>query len=116
MNADLAEQLVEDPRWEWKDGMRATDGVRVVDVALWTAGNLLPDLDDFPTAGAILGVLADMGVLSDVVIQDEDWIVAVELPESGLQGWAGSSLGEAAGWALLAAWGSVAAPRLDIPS
>ncbi|MEO0601529.1 MAG: hypothetical protein AAF211_08840, partial [Myxococcota bacterium] len=67
------------------------------------------------TAGTLLGVLATMGVLSDVVIQEEDWIVAVDLPESGLQGWAASTLGEAAGWALIAAWGATPA-RLDMPS
>lgn len=116
MNVDLAEQLVAEPRWEWKEGMRASDGVRVVDLALWTGSDLLPDLDDYPTAGALLGILAALGVLSDVVIQEDDWIVAVELEDSGLQGWAAATLGEAAGWALLAAWGATSAPRLDLPS
>lgn len=115
MNAELAEQLVEHPRWAWREGMRASDGVRVVDLELWSANDLLPDLDDFPTAGALLGMLAELGVLSDVVIQDEDWIVAVDLPDSGLQGLAAATLGEAAGWALITAWGALPA-RLDLPS
>lgn len=115
MNVDLAEQLVEHPRWEWREGMLASDGVRVVDLELWSANDVLPNLEDYPTAGALLGVLAELGVLSDVVIQDEDWIVAVELPDSGLQGWAAETLGEAAGWALINAWGALP-PRRDAPS
>jgi len=115
MNAELAEQLVEHPRWEWREGMLGSDGVRVVDLSLWSANDVLPNLDDFPTAGALLGMLADLGVLSDVVIQDEDWIVAVDLPDSGLQGLAAETLGEAAAWALITAWGAMP-PRVDLPS
>ena len=115
MNADLAEQLIDHPRWEWREGMLGIDGVRVVDLSLWTGSEVLPNLDDYPTAGALLGLLAELGVLSDVVIQDEDWIVAVDLPDSGLQGLAAESLGEAAGWALITAWGAMPA-RLDLPS
>lgn len=110
MNIDLAQQLIAHPRWSWREGMRASDGVRVVDLELWTAGDVLPDLGDFPTAGAMLGMLAEIGMLSDVVVQDEDWIVAVELPDSGLQGFAAESLGEAAGWALINAWGAMPLP------
>ena len=36
--------------------------------------------------------------------RDREWIVAVELPEDGLQGWAADTLGEAAAWALLHLW------------
>ncbi|MEN0061607.1 MAG: hypothetical protein AAGA48_05620 [Myxococcota bacterium] len=114
MNIDLAQQLVAHPRWSWREGMRASDGVRVVDLDLWSPNETLPDLDDFPTAGAMLGMLAELGTLSDVVVQGEDWIVAVELPQSGVQGWAAGTLGEAAGWALIAAWGALPAPEDEL--
>jgi hypothetical protein len=83
--------------------MRDRRGVRIVDLDLWD-GTSPPDLSDDATGGVLLGVLAEMGLLSDVVRQDGAWIVAVDLPRDGLQGWMGDSLGEAAGYALLAAW------------
>ncbi|HHO51604.1 MAG TPA: hypothetical protein ENK18_12200 [Deltaproteobacteria bacterium] len=107
MNTELAEQIVHHPRWSWREGMADAQGVRVVDLDLWTGSDALPDLSDFATAGVLLGVLTETGLFTDVVLQDGEWIVAVDLPGEGLQGWAADTLGEAAAWALLAAWGAV---------
>ncbi len=102
---ELAQQLVQDHRWTWRVGMQDTSGVRVVDLDLWDGADALPDLTDYATAGCLLGVLAETGMLTDVVLQDDLWIVAVNLPDEGLQGWAADELGAAAGWALIAVWG-----------
>jgi hypothetical protein len=107
---DLGRQLRAHPRWAWREGMRDRRGVRIVDLELWD-GAEPPDLADDATAGVLLGMLAEMGLLSDVVRQDGSWIVAVDLPEDGLQGWMGDTLGEAAGYAMLAAWDAVPAAR-----
>lgn len=109
---DLAEELVAHPDWVWKEGMRATSGVRVVDLELWDAAGQLPDLSDWATAGAMLGLLAETGRLTDVVLQDNEWIVAVDMGE-GPQGWAADLLGAAAGYAMLAAWGVITMPGDD---
>lgn len=102
---ELAQQLIAHPRWSWREGMLDVSGVRVVDLDLWKAEGALPDLSDWATAGALLGVLAETGLLTDVVLQDNEWIVAVNMPVEGLQGWAADELGAAVGYALLAAWG-----------
>ena len=106
---ELAEQLVEHPNWSWREGMRDQAGVRIVDLELWNADGALPDLEDWATAGAMLGVLAETGLLTDMVLQEGEWIVAVEMPD-GLQGWAADTFGAAVGYALLAAWGVITAP------
>jgi hypothetical protein len=108
MSDDLGDRLRSHPRWRWCEGMRDRRGVRIVDLELWD-GTEPPDLTDPATAGVMLGLLADMGLLSDVVRQDGAWIVAVDLPEDGLQGWIGDTMGEAAGWAMLAAWDALPA-------
>lgn len=100
---DPGQRLVDDPRWGWREGMVDRRGVRVVDLELWDAVDL-PDLADPATAGILLGMLDELGVLSDVVREGAEWIVAVDLPEDGLQGWAAESMGEAAAYALLAVW------------
>lgn len=101
--ADPAEELWKHPRFKWREGMRDRRGLRVVDLELWD-GAAPPDLSDLPTAGALLGVLDESERLTDVVKQGKEWIVAVELPEDGLQGWAADTLGEAATYALLNLW------------
>jgi hypothetical protein len=75
----------------------------VVDLDLWDPG-APPDLADAATVGILLGWLAEIDLLSDVVREDGSWIVAIELPHEGLQGWMGDTMGEAAALALLAAW------------
>ncbi|MEQ1500779.1 MAG: hypothetical protein ABMB14_01045 [Myxococcota bacterium] len=100
---DLAEDLHRHPRWQWREGMRDRRGLRVVELDLWD-GESPPDLADLATAGVLLGVLAEHGALTDVVRQDGEWIVAVELGGEGIQGWVAATLGEAAGYALLAVW------------
>lgn len=107
MTEDPAERLAEHPRFRWSEGMRDRQGRRVVDLDLWDGG--VPDLDDFPTAGALLGLLDETGILTDVVRESDHWIVAVELPGTGLQGWAADTLGEAAAWALLATYDALGA-------
>lgn len=97
---DPAEQLIDNPYFRWCEGMRDARGRRIVDVELYD-GESLPDLTDYPTAGALLGLLAEAGKLTDVVRQDGIWIVAVEVGED-VQGYAADLLGEAAAWALLA--------------
>ncbi len=102
MSDDPAEQLSEHPRFRWLAGMSDRRGRRVVDLDLWDGG--VVDLSDAATAGALLALLEDTSTLSDVVRQDDDWIVAVDLPGTGLQGWAADSLGLAACYALLATY------------
>lgn len=100
---DPAEQLRKHRHFAWREGMRDQRGLRVVELDLWD-GLAPPDLTDLPTAGALLGVLDETGRLTDVVKQGAEWIVAVELPDDGLQGWAADTLGEAAAYALLHLW------------
>ncbi len=107
VNTELAEQIARHPRWRWREGMADTNGVRVVDLELWTGADALPDLADFATAGVMIGILTETGLFTDVVLQEGEWIVAVNLPGEGLQGWAADTLGEAAAWALIAAWGAM---------
>lgn len=100
-----AEQVLESSLFRWCEGMRDARARRIVDVELYDKQST-PDLSDFPTAGAMLGLLAEAGLLTDVVLQDGVWIVAVLVGED-VQGYAAESLGEAAAWALLAADGKL---------
>lgn len=102
-DGDLAAQLLSHPRFAWREGMRDVRGVRVAELDLWR-GTDPPDLSDPATGGILLYMLADTGLLTDVVRDEGEWIVAVELPEEGVQGWAADHLGEAAAYALLEAW------------
>ncbi|MEQ1564771.1 MAG: hypothetical protein ABMA64_03950 [Myxococcota bacterium] len=99
----LSLQLLVHPRFRWREGMRDERGVRLVELDLWD-GTDPPDLADPATAGVLLQVLAETGLLTDVVRDAGEWIVAVELPEDGVQGYASDILGEAACYALLQAW------------
>ena len=100
---DPATELLAHPRFRWREGMRDRRGVRVIDLEL-LEGMQPPDLDDWPTAGALLGMLEETGRFTDVVRQEAEFVVAVDLPPDGVQGWAGESLGEAAALALLGLW------------
>jgi hypothetical protein len=85
-------------------------GRRIVDLDLHDGGSE-PDLSDYATAGAILGLLNETVALTDVVLEQGEWIVAVDL--SGLlQGYIASTLGDAAAWALLAYWDDVDRPTI----
>lgn len=97
-----AGQLFAHERFQWAEGMRDKRGVRIVDLDLWDP-KAPPDLRDAATAGILIGQLDETGLLSDIVKQDGEWIVAVEL-EGDLRGFAADKLGEAAAWALLAVW------------
>ena len=110
--SDVADDLRAHPRFTWQEGMRDRRGLRVVELDLWD-GAAAPDLTDWPTAGCLLGALAQTGRLTDVVRQGEEWIVAVDLPETGVQGWAADELGEAAAWALLGLWDALDHPPSD---
>ncbi len=103
---ELVGLLVAHPSWRWVTGMRLRDPNE--QVLGWYDGRLpegaWPDLDDFGTAGLLLGVLDGLGVLVDVAREGSEWIVAVTM-DGDLRGWAGESLGEAAGWALIETWG-----------
>ncbi|MCA9493868.1 MAG: hypothetical protein KC621_28250 [Myxococcales bacterium] len=101
--SDPGELLLHHPRFTWREGMRDRAGVRVFDLDLFDA-TTAPDLEDWATAGILLGALGETGRLTDVVKQGDEWIVAVDLPEDGVQGWAADSLGEAAAYALLGLW------------
>jgi hypothetical protein len=101
--SDVAEDLRFHPRFAWREGMRDQRGLRVVELDLWD-GTSPPDLADFATAGVLLGILDESGRLTDIVKQGSEWIVAVDLPQDGLQGWAADTLGEAAAYALLNLW------------
>jgi hypothetical protein len=92
--------------------MRDRRGLRVVELDLWGGAEAL-DLRDAATAGILLQLLAETGLLTDVVRDSGEWIVAVELPEDGVQGWASDQLGEAACYALLEAWAVLDAPPAD---
>lgn len=102
MDTDLATDLCGHAHFVWSEGMRDQYGRRIVDPSLVTP-DLIPDLDDMATAGRLLEQLDGMGVLTDIVRSEGEWIVAVELP-SELKGFAADRLGEAAAWALLEAW------------
>lgn len=102
-----AVRLAGHPRFAWRDGMRDHHGARCVGAgpALSDSGELgVPDLADDATAGILLGQLAADGTLTDVVRQDDEWIVAVDYGE-GVEGYVGATMGEAAAWATLATWG-----------
>jgi hypothetical protein len=64
-----------------------------------------PDLDDWATAGLVFGQLARTGRFTDVVRLPDCWVVAIRGRGPQVRGLAGDSFGEAAAWALLAAWG-----------
>ena len=100
---DPAAELLSHPRFRWREGMRDRRGVRVVDLELLDAMDA-PDLSDWPTVGAVLGMLDETGRFTDVVRQEGEFVVAVDLPPDGVQGWAGDTLGEAAALALLGLW------------
>jgi hypothetical protein len=97
-----ADQLYSHERFKWAEGMRDVRGIRIVDLELWDPSGP-PDLRDSGTAGILIGQLDETGLLSDIVKQDGEWIVAVELG-GDLRGFASDTLGEAAAWALLAVW------------
>lgn len=102
MDDELRTRLVEESHWRWVPGMVDTAGRRVVapeDVP----GDAIPDLDDWATVGALLGLIAAHDALSDVVRDGPDWVVAVHI-DGDLSGYAAETLGEAAAWALLAVW------------
>lgn len=105
---DPAAELLRHPRFAWREGMRDRRGVRVVDLEL-LEGMTEPDLGDWATAGVLLQLLDETGRLTDVVRQDGEFVVAVDLPEDGLQGWAADTLGEAAATALLELWTALGA-------
>jgi hypothetical protein len=100
-DADAAQMLAAHPRFAWRDGMRDQKGVRVVDTDLW-APSAPPDLADAATAGVLVQMLAETGRLTDIVVVGDEWAVAVDL--DGPYGLAGSTMGEAAAWALLQVW------------
>jgi len=104
-------QLIRDRRWRWCEGMLDTRSRRLVDLDLHD-GEAEPDLSDYATAGAILGLLAETGSITDVVRERGEWIVAVDL-SGRLQGYVAPSLGEAAAWALLAYWADADSPRIS---
>jgi hypothetical protein len=94
---ELATDLSGHSRFRWVDGMLDAEGKR------GGGRSSLPVLSDHGTAGCLLGLVDELGVLTDVVRDDDGWIVAVDLP-TGLKGFAADHLGEAAAWALLEAW------------
>jgi hypothetical protein len=98
-DVQLAADLVGHQRFTWMDGMLDASGHREGARKKGT----LPVLSDFGTAGCLLALIDALGVLTDVVRDDEGWIVAVDLP-NGLKGFASDHLGEAGAWALLEAW------------
>lgn len=101
-DVELARRVVEQPGWRWVPGMADHEGNRVLDPATVGAESL-PDLDDWATAGAILGIIASYDALTDVVRDGTDWIVAVAIG-GDISGYAADTLGEAAVWALMAVW------------
>jgi len=108
---DPALQLIRDRRWRWCEGMRDSRGRRLVDLDLHD-GQAEPDLSDYATAGALIGLLAELGSITDVVRERDEWIVAVNL-SGRLQGYIAPTLGEAAAWALLAVWADADSPRIS---
>lgn len=111
MDTDLATDLAAHARFLWVEGMCDQHGRRVVDASLVTP-DLIPDLADMATAGRLLEQIDAMGVLTDIVRSEGEWIVAVELP-SELKGFASDHLGEAAAWALLEAWAELGPAYTD---
>ena len=104
---ELAITLSKHPNFRWREGMRDTRGLRVVELDLWDAA-APPDLADPATGGCLLAALDETGRLTDVVREGGEWIVAVDLPQDGLYGWAADTLAEAAAYALLGLWDAMA--------
>jgi hypothetical protein len=98
----LARRLTGEPLWRWSAGMRTLAGERIGEGRA-PGLEALPDLADWPTVGAILGMIASYQALTDVVHGPEGWIVAVEI-DGDITGYAADLPGEAAAWALLAVW------------
>lgn len=138
MNGDLAKRFAAHPRFEWRPGMLAlhtgksgppavrcldwprngeqrfegwhgseTADVPLDDVRRW----FVPDLDDAPTAGALLGVLVDEGCLRVEMgyeageVTCNAWHVDTFRPDSGRQRAVGWAPAAAAASALLGLWG-----------
>jgi hypothetical protein len=101
--SEVSIELRAHPRFGWREAMRDTRGIRVVELDLFD-GEHPPDLADAATAGILLQMLDETGRLTDVVREGGEFIVAVDLPEDGVQGWAAETLGEAAAYALLGLW------------
>ncbi len=98
----LSLRLTEEPGWQWHPGMLTLDGVRL-QVGSEAPVDSLPDLTDWPTVGAILGILSSYGAFSDLIHSADGWIAAVEI-DGDVTGYAADTPGEAAAWALLAVW------------
>ncbi|MBA2322075.1 MAG: hypothetical protein H0V89_13090 [Deltaproteobacteria bacterium] len=96
----LARRLVDEPAWQWMPGMRTLGGDRLVEGRM-AATDALPDLGDWPTVGALLGIIAGYRAFTDLIHGPEGWIVAVEI-DGDVTGYAADTPGEAAAWALLA--------------
>lgn len=116
---DLASWLVRNPRFRWRDGMLDRHGARMV-LEAWTHPAVTaPDasvglnLDDPGTGGVLLSLLDEEGALSDVVRVGDGWIVAIRVGEE-IEGFHGESLGVAAAFALLAAWGEDLEPYREV--
>ena len=113
---DAARRLANHPNWDWRQGMLDQRGGRLVGGS-WEhptveASGAPPNLNDGATAGILLQILDETGLLTDVVKHRGDWVVAIDRGDGPI-GYAGDSLGEAAAWALLAVWGEdIARPSL----
>ncbi len=103
---ELARQVLATGRFEWRPGMRFTDDTGGVlgryEGGAPPAANVLPDLSDPATAGALVDFLDGVTPIVDIAKEGDEWIVAVETAE-GLKGWIGATLGEATCWAFLSA-------------
>jgi len=107
---DPASRLVCHPEWGWRDGMLDQLGGRLMSNN-WThptteppAVSVRPNLRDPATAGVLLAILDEYGLLTDVVKFEGQWVVAIDRG-TGPIGYAADTMGEAAAWALLAVWG-----------
>jgi hypothetical protein len=99
------------PNFRWRDGMLDRYGARLV-LDTWKHPAVdAPghdkglNLADPATAGVLLALLDEEGAITDVVRDEEGWIVAILAEGDRIEGYVAETLGEAAAWALLAWWG-----------
>ena len=75
MDDELRTRLVEESHWRWVPGMVDTAGRRVV-APEEVPGDAIPDLDDWATVGALLGLIAAHDALSETLTEKNgmtDW-------------------------------------------
>lgn len=100
----LARTLAAHPRWRWLQGMRLWGGDRIHGSTLGIVHGAAPDLFDWPTVGALFGMLATLGRAS-LRQAGSDWVAEIALPNATtITVRSPQGAGDAVATALLEAW------------